>query len=68
MPIAAPAMTSASLEGKLLEVCWGVYYNERGERVKMWCPAKVCDFERQPAHQGLAATSLPPPPHRRPGR
>ena len=66
MPIAAPAMTSASLEGKLLEVCWGVYYNERGERVKMWCPAKVCDFERQPAQQ--PQPQAPHTPHHRPGR
>ena len=41
MPICAPPLTSEAVLGKQLEICWGTYYDEKGKRVKMWCPCKV---------------------------
>lgn len=42
MPIQAPALSSAALGGRQLEICWGTYYVEGQEgRQKMWCPCTV---------------------------
>ena len=42
MPLSAPALSSAALAGRRLEICWGTYYVEGQKgREKMWCPCRV---------------------------
>ena len=42
MPIQPPALSSAALAGRRLEICWGTYYVEGQKgREKMWCPCTV---------------------------
>ena len=42
MPLQPPALSSAALAGRRLEICWGTYYVEGQKgREKMWCPCTV---------------------------
>ena len=36
-----PPLTTEALMDKRLEICWGLYRDEEGKRVSMWCPCKV---------------------------
>ena len=58
MPFQPPALTTAALLGRRLEICWGTYYEEgKKERIKMWCPCtvkKVADGESNKGSHGKA--------------
>ena len=66
LTLSGPPLTTEALQGKRLEVCWGLYSVE-GEagRHKMWCPCKVlrvadgCSLKQARATMGSQSKRAP---------